>query len=213
MNVHPSSHLSARLARALASPLVVVVALALTACGGGDDAATTSSTAPGASGARLNIAISATPTAMSETAGPAPLAVTFMAMEPKGAIANYEWDFKDNSPVKNGQSVDHTFTEPGTYSVTLTVKDSKGDFNRASVMISVNDAGTCSKVPTEFTATVWPAMTGGSAPCTTCHAPNRVASGSALVFVLGGTELQNYTMLRSYARTSSDTLLAKVIGG
>lgn len=210
MNAH-SSQLKARLARVWASPLFVLAALTLTACGGGDETATNN--APGANGARLNIAISATPTAMSETAGPAPLSVTFMAMEPKGAIANYEWDFKDNSAVKNGQSVDHTFTEPGTYSVTLTVKDAKGDFNRASVMVSVNDAGTCSKVPAEFSATVWPAMTAGAAPCTTCHAPNRVASGSALVFVLGGTELQNYSVLRNYARMSSDTLLSKVIGG
>lgn len=212
MNVHPSSQFTARLARACATPLLVIAALTLTACGGGDEPASNANV-PGGSAGRLNIALSATPTAMSETAGPAPLAVTFMAMEPKGAISTYEWDFKDNSPVKNGPSVDHTFTDPGTYTVTLTVKDAKGDFNRASVMVSVNEGGACAQVPVEFSATVWPAMSSGSAPCSTCHAPGRVASGSALVFVLGGTELQNYNVLRNYARTSSDTLLSKVIGG
>ena len=130
MNVHPSSQFTARLARACATPLLVIAALTLTACGGGDEPASNAHV-PGGSAGKLNIALSATPTAMSENAGPAPLAVTFMAMEPKGAISTYEWDFKDNSPVKNGPSVDHTFTDPGTYTVTLTVKDAKGDFNRA----------------------------------------------------------------------------------
>ncbi len=150
---------------------------------------------------------------MSEPNGPAPLAVTFMAMEPKGAIAAYEWDFKDNSPVKAGQSTEHTFMEPGSYTVTLTVRDAKGDFNRASVMVSVNDGGTCSIVPAAFSTTVWPAMNSGPAACTTCHRDGAAASGSALKFVLGGTELQNYNVLRNYAKTSSDTLLSKVIGG
>jgi len=212
MNVYASSEFKARLARACASPLFVIAALTLTACGGGDETASTAN-APGSSAGRLNIALSATPAAMSDTAGPAPLAVTFMAMEPKGAISTYEWDFKDNSPVKNGPSVDHTFVEPGTYTVTLTVKDAKGDFNRASVMVSVNEGGTCAQVPAEFNTTVWPAMSSGAAPCSTCHAPGRAASGSALVFVLGGTELQNYNVLRNYAKSSSDTLLSKVVGG
>ena len=147
---------------------------------------------------------------MSEPNGPAPLAVTFMAMEPKGAIAKYEWDFKDNSAVMNGPSVEHTFNEPGQYTVTLTVKDATGNFNRAAVMVSVNEGGTCAQVPADFSATVWPAM---STTCTSCHMPGKAAFGTNLVFVAGGTELQEYNVLRAYAKTSSDVLLAKVIGG
>jgi len=191
----------------LCGSLLVVAALTLAACGGGStpSASGTQTPQPG-----LNPNISATPTAMSDPNGPAPLAVTFMAMEPKGSIASFEWDMKDNSAVKSGQSVEHTFVEPGQYSVTLTVKDAAGNFNRASVMVSVNEGGTCAQVPAAFSSTVWPAM---SSTCTNCHLPSKVAFGTNLVFVAGGTELQQYNVLRNYAKTSSDTLLAKVIGG
>ena len=94
--------------------------------------------------------------------------------------------------------------------MTLTVKDATGNFNRAAVMVSVNEGGTCSQVPADFTATVWPAM---STTCTNCHLPGKTAFGTNLVFVAGGNELQQYNVLRAYAKTSSDILLAKVIGG
>ena len=97
MNTDVTSGIRARVASALCSSLVVLAAFSLAGCGGGDSAPS----APGATQGQLNTSLSATPTAMSEPNGPAPLAVTFMAMEPKGAIAAYEWDFKDNSPVKS----------------------------------------------------------------------------------------------------------------
>jgi PKD repeat protein len=203
MDMDVTSGIRARVGKALGGSLLVLAAVVLTACGGGEK------TTPGTPGAQLNPNISATPTAMSEPNGPAPLAVTFMAMEPKGPIASYQWDFKDNSAVVSGQSVEHTFVEPGQYSVTLTVKDAAGNFNRATVMVAVNEGGTCAQVPASFSSTVWPAM---STTCTNCHMTGKVASGTALVFVTGGTELQNYNVLRNYAKTSSDTLLAKVIG-
>jgi PKD repeat protein len=207
MDIDVNSGIKASVGKALCGSLLVVAALTLAACGGGStpSASGTQTQQPG-----LNPNISATPTAMSDPNGPAPLAVTFMAMEPKGSIASFEWDMKDNSAVKAGQSVEHTFVEPGQYSVTLTVKDAAGNFNRASVMVSVNEGGTCAQVPAAFSSTVWPAM---SSTCTSCHLPSKVAFGTNLVFVAGGTELQQYNVLRNYAKTSSDTLLAKVIGG
>ena len=207
MDIDVNSGIKARVGKALCGSLLVVAALTLAACGGGSTPSASSTQTPGPG---LNPNISATPTAMSDPNGPAPLAVTFMAMEPKGSIASFEWDMKDNSAVKSGQSVEHTFVEPGQYSVTLTVKDAAGNFNRASVMVSVNEGGTCAQVPAAFSSTVWPAM---SSTCTNCHLPSKVAFGTNLVFVAGGTELQQYNVLRNYAKTSSDTLLAKVIGG
>ena len=209
MNMDVTSGNRARFANALCGSLIAMAAISLTACGGGGDASTT---APGASGVPTT-AISATPTAMSPATGMAPHQVSFMAMEPKGNIASFEWDFKDNSPVKSGQSAEHTFVEPGSYSVTLTVKDAAGNFNRGSVMVSVAEGGTCNVVPAQFSSIVWPAMSSGSSSCLTCHATGLPAGGSNLVFVRGGTELQNYNVLRNYARSSSDTLLSKVIGG
>jgi PKD repeat protein len=203
MDMDVNAGIKARISQALLGSLVVLAAVTLAGCGGGNSGA-------GTSGPQPSSAISATPTAMSEPNGPAPLAVTFMAMEPKGAIAKFEWDFKDNSAVMNGPSVEHTFNEPGQYTVTLTVKDATGNFNRAAVMVSVNEGGTCSQVPADFTATVWPAM---STTCTNCHLPGKAAFGTNLVFVTGGNELQQYNVLRAYAKTSSDILLAKVIGG
>jgi PKD repeat protein len=204
MNMDVNAGIRARLSKLLCGSLVVLTAVVLAGCGGGNSESGNGTTVG------LNPNISATPTAMSDPNGPAPLAVTFMAMEPKGSIASYEWDMKDNSPVKSGPSVEHTFVEPGQYSVTLTVKDAAGNFNRASVMVSVNEGGTCSQVPAAFSSTVWPAM---STTCTSCHLPGKVAFGTNLVFVAGGTELQQYNVLRAYARMASDTLLAKVVGG
>ena len=209
MDMDVTSGIKARVGKALGGSLLVLAAATLAACGGGTDT-TKNATTQSLAGPSLNTNISATPTAMSEPNGPAPLAVTFMAMEPKGSIATYEWDFKDNSAVVSGQSAEHTFVEPGQYSVTLTVKDAAGNFNRASVMVSVNEGGTCAQVPAAFSSTVWPAM---STTCTSCHMPGKVAFGTNLVFVAGGTELQQYNVLRNYAKTSSDTLLAKVVGG
>ena len=57
-----------------------------------------------------------------------PLTVHFDASassSPNGAIVSYTWDFDDGS-TDTGESVDHTFYDKGTYSVTLTVTDSSG---------------------------------------------------------------------------------------
>jgi hypothetical protein len=88
--------LSARFARTLCLALFAAAAGTLVGCGGGEnkDAASTAGTA------------SATPTA-DVVSGAPPLAVNFNAAAPKGNPASYQWDFKDNSPVAMGQSVQH----------------------------------------------------------------------------------------------------------
>jgi len=57
-----------------------------------------------------------------------PLEVSFDASgsrSPNGAIVSYEWDF-DDGETGTGVVVEHTFSEKGTYTVTLTVTDSAG---------------------------------------------------------------------------------------
>jgi len=57
-----------------------------------------------------------------------PLEVSFDASgshSPNGAIVSYEWDF-DDGETRTGVVVEHTFSEKGTYAVTLTVTDSAG---------------------------------------------------------------------------------------
>jgi hypothetical protein len=94
MDIDVNSGIKARVGKALCGSLLVVAALTLAACGGGSTPSNSGTQTPQPG---LNPNISATPTAMSDPNGPAPLAVTFMAMEPKGSIASFEWDMKDNS--------------------------------------------------------------------------------------------------------------------
>ncbi|MGZ8253794.1 MAG: PKD domain-containing protein [Burkholderiaceae bacterium] len=186
--------------------LSLLAVATLVACGGGED-----SGAPGSGpAATQSNAIGATPTTGDSTTGNAPLQMSFTAANPRGSIASYEWDFKDNSPVTMGETVQHTFMEPGAYSVTLTVRDTAGNFNRASLMVTVQAGSTqCSSAPAEFTSKVWSSMSG---TCTLCHMPSLVAGGSNLVFS-GGNVLDNYNVLRNYALKNESTLLSKVVGG
>ncbi|MGQ9759979.1 MAG: PKD domain-containing protein [Candidatus Methanomethylicaceae archaeon] len=55
-------------------------------------------------------------------------------------IVSYEWDFGDGTS-KAGVTASHTYTSPGTYTVTLTVKDAAGNADTASITITVISAG------------------------------------------------------------------------
>ena len=83
--------------------------------------------------------------------------------------------------------------------------DGGGDTSSPNAVV----ASACTSAPTVFTSSVWKSM---SDSCTTCHAQGRVAGGTGLVFVAAGSELQNYNILRDYAKGSGDLLLAKSIG-
>jgi hypothetical protein len=58
------------------------------------------------------------------TTGPAPLTVNFTD-ESTGSITSWEWDFGDGS-TNTIQNPSHTYTDPGTYTVTLTVTGPEG---------------------------------------------------------------------------------------
>lgn len=72
--------------------------------------------------------------------GFAPLTVEFdgSASTPQGAIfiQQYSWDFGDGVSA-SGDVVEHTFEEPGTYNVSLTVLDNLGRTDSDSVEIEV----------------------------------------------------------------------------
>ena len=68
--------------------------------------------------------------------------VTFNASEsydPDGFIVSYEWDFGDTTPivVETDPITNHTFTETGTFAVTLTVTDDDGLHNSTSKPVKV----------------------------------------------------------------------------
>ncbi|MHA1370960.1 MAG: TIGR04279 domain-containing protein [Promethearchaeota archaeon] len=56
--------------------------------------------------------------------------------DPDGTITGYSWDFGDGTTA-TGEIVSHTYTKPGHYTVTLTVKDNRGaeDSDKCMVMV------------------------------------------------------------------------------
>lgn len=71
--------------------------------------------------------------------GEAPLDVKFNASDsylPGGGALTYAWDFDDGS-ISEEVSPEHAFKFPGTYVVTVTVRDSSGKKDTTSVIIIV----------------------------------------------------------------------------
>jgi PKD repeat protein len=93
-------------------------------------------------GNRIRKITNAPPTA-SFTANPesgtAPLNVSFDASasaDPNGQVASYAWNFGDNQN-GTGKTVQHSYANPGTYNVTLTVTDDAGATATAQKQITV----------------------------------------------------------------------------
>ncbi len=94
------------------------------------------------------------------TVGIAPLSVYFDgsgSYDPDGEIVSYDWDFGDGT-TDSGETVSHTFRDPGGYTVTLTVTDDQGATGSDTVEIS---AGSGSGVEIEIEAEDMPVKTTG----------------------------------------------------
>jgi serine protease len=77
--------------------------------------------------------------AASVTTGKAPLLVSFNAAnssDSDGQIEDYSWDFGDDLTASNA-TIDHVFTNPGNYSVTLSVIDNDGAQATTTTSITV----------------------------------------------------------------------------
>lgn len=72
--------------------------------------------------------------------GDAPLEVQFKGSNSTDddTIDSYRWDFKDGSN-SNSKNPSHTFNDPGTYKVELTVKDNDGLEHSDSITITVQE--------------------------------------------------------------------------
>jgi parallel beta-helix repeat protein len=79
------------------------------------------------------------------SSGMPPLAVTADASgssDPDGDIASYTFDFGDGTPVvgpQGGATAPHTYTQPGTYTVTVTVRDSGSRTSQATDQVTVSN--------------------------------------------------------------------------
>jgi PKD repeat protein len=98
--------------------------------------------------------------------GNAPLNVNFMDSSSEGPF-RWEWDFGDGSLPSFEQHPSHTFTNPGTYMVTLRVENDLG-FGSASQSIQVDAAAVVELAPLILEAEIFiaptptPAFPGGS---------------------------------------------------
>ena len=90
----------------------------------------------------------------SGTRGVAPATFEFGA-DIRGGAPPYafDWDFGDGSQEGNRESVVHTFDEPGTYTVTMTVVDSVGQAGSASIGVTVEEGLVGEQPPQEGNAT------------------------------------------------------------
>lgn len=80
--------------------------------------------------------------------GETPLVVSFSAessYDSDGSIVSYAWDFGDTWS-DTGEAPAHTYTFPGTYTVTLTVTDDKGEVAHATLTITVEAVDTYDRI-------------------------------------------------------------------
>ena len=84
------------------------------------------------------------PTAVAQAtpaSGLYPLIVSFDSAgstDPDGSIVSYSWNFGDGSPLSNVAAPTHTYTDPGSFTPTLTVTDDEGATDDASTSIVVD---------------------------------------------------------------------------
>jgi PKD repeat protein len=113
---------------------VALLGLIVVGCGSNNNGVTTPAPAT-ASNHPPSASVAVTP-------GSAPLAsittVTFTATatDPDGDAVSFAWQFGD-SQTASGQAASHVFTDPGTYSVTLTATDSKGAATKIETRVVV----------------------------------------------------------------------------
>ncbi len=84
--------------------------------------------------------------------GPVPFNVTFSAAESSDSdenIIDYEWDFQSDGVVdKYGEVTSYTFTQQGTYTVTLLVMDSDNNIGEDTIVVSVEAQGIVADIQT-----------------------------------------------------------------
>jgi CSLREA domain-containing protein/uncharacterized repeat protein (TIGR01451 family) len=116
--------------------------------------------------------------------GIAPLNVSFTnqtTVEPTGTAVTYNWDFGDGSPDSNLVNPTHTFSQPGTYTVTLTATVSNGVISlsdTAELQIIVNPASTPTSAPPVETNTLTPTVGTPTASATASPTPSLTASAT-----------------------------------
>jgi len=103
---------------------------------------------------------------VSETSGYAPhIATLSCTVEQGNPPYTFLYDFGDGTPTSNLQNEYHTYTNPGTYTATITVTDSEGQEKTESQIVTVSKPAHVNQPPTA-SIDVTGNITQGSAPLT-----------------------------------------------
>ncbi len=116
--------------------------------------------------------------------GDAPLTVSFdggKSEAPEGRIVEYNWNFGDDSPVEKGQTIQHTFTRAGRFTVTLEVKT---DTNQSAQITEVVTVSTSKSAPT---ARMQARGTGGDGKSATATQKGQLQGKIPFVVAFDGT--------------------------
>lgn len=114
------------------------------------------------------------------------LAATFdgtTSSDPDGTIAGYAWDFGD-SRTATGSKPSHTYANPGTYAVKLTVTDAQGATDSTTHPVTVTAPAQVTVASDDFSRTVgsgWGAADSGGAWTTSSAGNFAVSSGAGLL--------------------------------
>lgn len=132
----------------------------------------------------------------SSSSGAAPLIVEFTAStsDPDGDSLSYAWSQGGQS--STSESWVQSFTEAGTYTVTLEVADGRGGTDTENVSVTVTDPVTCQLPEEYFEDSAWPVFRD---TCALCHTDSGLASGSGLVFDTTNSDVA-FNAVGSYAR-------------
>lgn len=173
--------------RGFSTLAAIALSLHLTACGGGSQDAPSAEIVPPAEvPANGPGAVNNAPTAsftVTPERGTAPLEVTLDASasaDSDGSISRYRWEFGDGATAE-GRIVQHTYPEPGSFVVRLTVTDEEGASDTAEQNLQVER-----NVPAPGAGLLLPIRT---ATCEELHSRLRDAMGDELVALVRGGDL------------------------
>jgi PKD repeat protein len=150
------------------------------------------------------------------SSGPAPLAVTADASASTDSdatpIATYSFDFGDGSPLvgpQTGATANHTYTAPGPYTVTVTVRDTAGLSSTVTAQVTATDLPPTARMTVSPTSGATPLTVSADASASTDSDATPIASftfdfgdGSPVVGPqAGGTASHTYTAAGTYTVT------------